>query len=655
MRTRWPFGGFFLKLYDEKYGTHEYEDYLRACREHPFTAEEEREWKENLRKANEELAHIIEEAEQKREANIHPMLIECPYGCIEPEPPDLTLPYQPKENPHACSDEAENASTEVAEEDSADIEVVPPEAVVLISTPTHSDETPKYLSDKIGESFQGWGNGRVLMDAGTGCGKSEFVINGLARWAVERMLELDHKNRILCLCPLTVLHTDLEKRRRETYLAEFGEEMSDGWDLYAEVLTVETYQYIEKLSKQNPEYLQKLLARNRIIVADECHYWSEYSSFNPNTHYSLDILLQAEKDHTVIYMSATGQKTWKLLEDVSGRKPNQVYQMPQSYRHVKAAYFYSRYNLVTILKSLPAGEKAIMFVELGDDLVEMQKIFGDAAGYYCSPNNEKYHKEFSDLDACIKNGETQKDIIFATKAVGVGIGLKDRGLKHIFIDQWNPIEVAQSLGRKRPLDDEDTCTVYFRNYGLDWYWGTKSGLNKFRNILANKLKPAEAYMAGTEEFEQYLKSAAPEVIQRRIDKSKILEHNVVEVYHFNPLGVKQVQDEISTLDDIMATADYPKSFTKYALFDLHQPIKAYRFKDLEQWLHAHLNQPMEKEQMREEILQFGYIEPYKDYDVGQVKLNDYLQGYHIKIMSGRDKKRKGNRDGTFWMLTQISD
>ena len=42
---------------------------------------------------------------------------------------------------------------------------------------------------------------------------------------------------------------------------------------------------------------------------------------------------------------------------------------------------------------------------------------------------------------------------------------------------------------------------------------------------------------------------------------------MVEGYHFNPLGVKQVQDEISTLDDIMATADYPKSFTKYALFD----------------------------------------------------------------------------------------
>ena len=29
-KTHWPFGGFFLKLSDEKNGTHEYEDYLKA-------------------------------------------------------------------------------------------------------------------------------------------------------------------------------------------------------------------------------------------------------------------------------------------------------------------------------------------------------------------------------------------------------------------------------------------------------------------------------------------------------------------------------------------------------------------------------------------------------------------------------------------------
>ena len=150
-------------------------------------------------------------------------------------------------------------------------------------------------------------------------------------------------------------------------------------------------------------------------------------------------------------------------------------------------------------------------------------------------------------------------------------------------------------------------------------------------------------------------SADAEVIQSRIDKSKLLEHNVVEGYHLNQLGVRQVQDEIDTLNDIIATDDYPKSFTQYALFNLHQPIEAYRFHDFDQWLHAHLHQPMEKEQLRKEILQFGYIEVYKDCAISQAKLNDYLQGYHVKIVSGRNKKRNGNRDDTFWMLTQLNN
>ena len=71
-------------------------------------------------------------------------------------------------------------------------------------------------------------------------------------------------------------------------------------------------------------------------------------------------------------------------------------------------------------------------------------------------------KSNSDLSVCVKDGRQLKDILFTTKAMGVGIGLKDRGVKHIFIDQWNPLEIAQSLGRKRSLDADDTCTVYFR-------------------------------------------------------------------------------------------------------------------------------------------------------------------------------------------------
>ena len=43
MKTRMPFGGFFLKLLDEQNGTCEYEEYQRKCEEEPLTEEEQKE------------------------------------------------------------------------------------------------------------------------------------------------------------------------------------------------------------------------------------------------------------------------------------------------------------------------------------------------------------------------------------------------------------------------------------------------------------------------------------------------------------------------------------------------------------------------------------------------------------------------------------
>ena len=543
-------------------------------------------------------------------------------------------------------------------EEVPEVEVVPAEAIVPLvqigeDAPAEKERWA-YASELIGDAFQHWGNGRVLLDMGTGRGKSEFVIRKMAGWAVDQFLKGNYDNRILMICPLTLLHEDLEKRRRAEYLMLFGDDSEEGWNLYKEVLTVITYQKLEQLCKgdvSDQRILQELLDRHRIIIADECHYWSEFSAFNINTHYSFDALLQAEKDHTVVYMSATGRDTWKLLEEKGGpTQSERIYRLPQYYEYVKAAYFYARHNLVTILKRLPAGEKAIVFMELGDDLAEMEKIFGDIAAYYCSPFNERYRKKYSDFSVCVKDGQQLKDILFTTKAMGVGIGLKDRGVKHIFIDQWNPLEIAQSLGRKRSLDADDTCTVYFRDYSLDWYWGTNSGLKRFRGMLLNKYLPAQAYMAGEEEFNKYLHSDNPEVIQKKIDKSKILEHNVVTGYHINPLGLQQVGHDLETLYDIMSSTNYPESFMKYAMFNLHQPIKEYRFKDLEDWLYAHLNQPMDSEEMTEKIMSFGYIEKYQGREPGQMGLNKFLLCYGVKIISDRENKRNENRDKTFWIL-----
>ena len=764
-KTRWPFGGFFLKLSDEQNGTHEYEDYLKECEgEKQMPEELEFHYSKDpkamtMQESLEEMGRLLrwnrmslEERRAELEAQkaatrateqaagdtpcamepesapdipqgtVLDEVLDNPPGVdrvldgVSGDAPEKAMDTAPDSVPDDGPDITEEAVPEAAEgnvpdeigtltaletlmqqevettrqaaepeteaegisslktpepaelqegcctgqeaEEALEVEVVPAEAIVPLGQIGGDAPAEKerwvYASELIGDAFQHWGNGRVLLDMGTGCGKSEFVIRKMAGWAVDQFLEGNYDNRILMLCPLTLLHEDLEKRRRAEYLMVFGDDLEERWDLYKEVLTVMTYQKLEQLCKgdvSNQRILQELLDRHRTIIADECHYWSEFSAFNINTHYSLDTLLQAEKDHTVIYMSATGRDTWQLLEEKGGlTQSERIYRLPQYYEYVKAAYFYARHNLVTILKRLPAGEKAIVFVELGDDLAEMEKIFGDTAAYYCSPFNERYRKKYSDLSVCVKDGQQLKDILFTTKAMGVGIGLKDRGVKHIFIDQWNPLEIAQSLGRKRSLDADDTCTVYFRDYSLDWYWGTNSGLKKFRGMLLNKYLPAQAYMAGEEEFDKYLHSENPEVIQKKIDQSKILEHNVVTGYHINPLGFQQVKHDLEILYDIMSSTNYPESFMKYAMFNLHQPIRAYRFKDLEDWLYAHLNQPMDSEEMTEKIMSFGYIEKYQGREPGQIGLNRFLLGYGVKIVSDRENKRNENRDKTFWIL-----
>lgn len=286
MKTKLPFDGFYLKLLDEQNGTHEYEEYLRNCKENPLTEEEQREWTESARAAIAELEQLNAEPEPTRQA-AEPEVEE--EGTSSPQTPE------PAELQEKCCavQEAEEAS---------EVEVVPAEAIVPLvkiggDAPAEKERWA-YASELIGDAFQHWGNGRVLLDMGTGRGKSEFVIRKMAGWAVDQFLKGNYDNRILMICPLTLLHEDLEKRRRAEYLMVFGDDSEEGWDLYKEVLTVITYQKLEQLCKgdvSDQRILQELLDRHRIIIADECHYWSEFSAFNINTHYSFDASYRQRK------------------------------------------------------------------------------------------------------------------------------------------------------------------------------------------------------------------------------------------------------------------------------------------------------------------------------------------------------------------------
>lgn len=634
-KTRWPFGGFFLKLSDEKNGPHEYEEYLRNCKENPLTEEEQREWTESARAVIAELEQLNAEPEPTRQA----AEAEGISGPQMPEPAEL-------QEGCCTGQEAEEAP-----------EVVPAEAIMPLGqiggdAPAEKERWA-YASGLIGDAFQHWENGRVLLDMGTGRGKNEFIIKRLVSWCVDEMLTNMIIGRVLCLCPLKTLHAEMLQRRMEAANAESdGEptEIAMTYDaLYEFMLEVQTYQYIEARYRNDPASLKKYLARFKYIVADECHYFTDFSSYGINTYLSLEVLQKAEADHVVIYMSATGEETYKLLEETAKIPEDRIYQLPQDYRHIKQKYFYSRKNLVMMLKSLPEDEKAVIFVSSGEDLLKMKEIFGDTAAYYCSDNNPKYGKRFNELTECVKDRELQKRYFFTTKAFGIGTEIKDRTVKHLYIDQWKPTDIIQSAGRKRPLDVDDTCTVYFRDYDADWYYGD---LKKFKAIVTEELKPAVAYLAGAEAFEVFRNSGMPDSINKKIRKCRIMEFDDAKgEYRVNLLGVRQLKRELELLNEMLETS-YKQVFAKYAPV-LAEETVPYCFDSVADWIKAYLNQPMLKEEMYESIMALKVFKEYKGRPMGQDILNRKLQIYGVEIITVREFKRNENRNKTFWKLIRI--
>ena len=640
-KTHWPFGGFFLKLSDEKNGTHEYEEYLRNCKENPLTEEEQREWTEGARAAIAELEQLNAEPEPTRQAAEPEAEAEGISSLQTPEPAELQ---------EGCC--AVQEAEEVPE-----VEVVPAEAIVpLVQTGGNAPaekERWAYASELIGDAFQHWGNGRVLLDMGTGRGKNEFIIKKLVSWRVDEMLKKTTIGRVLCLCPLNTLHAEMLQRRTEAAIAEVdGEPMEIAMTndaFYENMLEVRTYQNIETKYRNDPASLKKYLTGFKYIVADECHYFTDFSSYGMNTYLSLEVLQKAEADHVVIYMSATGEETYKLLEETSKTPEDRIYKLPQDYQHIKQKYFYSRENLVMMLKCLPEDEKAVIFVSSGEDLLKMKEIFGDTAAYYCSENNPKYGKMFNKLTECVKDRELQKRYLFTTKAFGIGTEIKDRTVKHLYIDQWKPTDIIQSTGRKRPLDVDDTCTVYFRDYDADWYYGD---LKKFKAIVTEELKPAVAYLAGAEAFEVFRNSGKPDSINNKIRKCKIMEFDDAKgEYRVNPLGVRQLKRELELLNEMLETS-YKQVFAKYAPV-LAEETVPYCFDSVVDWINAHLNQPMLKEDMYESIRALKVFKEYKGRPMGQDALNRKLQIYGVKIITVREFKRNENRNKTLWKLIRI--
>lgn len=331
----------------------------------------------------------------------------------------------------------------------------------------------KFLSEQIQiEQVEQWDNGKVVLDCATGMGKTTLINEVVAKVA-------GNKNAcVLFLSSRTAL-TEQQKQN----LTRLGVTNVD----------VKTYQWLENLlEKEGDEKVNEDTKLYAFIVCDECHYFTNDATFNDRTPVSYNWI---EKQPTVIYMSATGDVVFKYMKHKES--VDWYYYTDMDYSKVSTITFcHSDEHMIECIEKIyDSGEKAIIFMDkllkdggLGTRVhTPMMNWFLDHredCHFMCSRYREEY-EEINECDTAIKDGKFEKQFLFCTQALDVGVDIKDTKCKHAIVEMFDVDSVLQCLGRIR---DKENAHYYIRVYDKQTLVGKAHTL---KNNYIDKAKALE--------------------------------------------------------------------------------------------------------------------------------------------------------------------
>jgi len=293
-----------------------------------------------------------------------------------------------------------------------------------------------YLSECIPpDEIETWHPGDIIMIvANTGSGKSHFVKNTLREYLQSRELK--------CLYLLSRVRT------KEQFEAELPDD---------DAIVFMTYQTLEALSTKDS------MSQYDFIIADECHYFLDDSSFNNRTDISLDWILD-QKSATRILMTATGDGIEEYLNEQ--RIMFTQYRLIGNFNQIRKLNFFWHEDQLPLLAEqiILSGNKGIFFIQSAAKAHSLYQEFKDDGMFLCSSHNKDYAKYMDDTAVANLLEATHFDcsILFATTALDTGTNIKDKSLTSIVIDVTEPVKIIQCLGRKRFVSDDDYVDVYIK-------------------------------------------------------------------------------------------------------------------------------------------------------------------------------------------------
>ena len=601
------------------------------------------------------LAEVEEiEAERAREQAAKPQLPEPPTTTELPDtvPPAESVAIEPVPQPALEAIPADVISVPVQAD--ACLETAVPETPEEEPEPA---EEPRWISDLIGDEFKQWEPGLVAIEAMTGTGKTAFVLGPMLKWCVDechRTYGMRFK-KILYLCNRAPLREELIDALNK---AGVPNTRVDGYDVDTLVvweddahefsmMKVSTYQRYEEFLTKDPVRARREIQRFSCIVCDEAQYFFTDASFNENTTLSYRTIMKAKQHATVIAMTATPENMFTAWMRKGLLAQNRYYYLPKKMSHIRKALIYSNdLEREKLLNQIPDGEKALVLINDWAILRKLKDLYGDAVGCYCSVNNIR--GQIDALEDCIKDGKLQKRIVFTTEVLYNGISIKDKTLKHIFVETWEPLKIIQMQGRKRPVDETDTCTVYYRA-------PSRKRLAKKRDWNQYDLDTAEAWLDYEHEKpEKWNAILAQKDAQERIERCKALTYIHAEgTYQLNPMlvnNMRQMRDLLNALHDHGYRATMQERVWEKTL---QVSPREYRDVAITHYITDNFGKSMSKQELLAGLAEAGLYKPGKR-PIGQSILNGKLKKYHVQIGTITRKCRVNGKSTTltYWLLVQ---
>ena len=420
-----------------------------------------------------------------------------------------------------------------------------------------------------------------------------------------------------------------------------------------------------------------------MYICDEAHYFLSDSEFNLYTDIIYEYLISRTYEKTLLFMTATYRNIFNKIErDIKNQSRQEAikYFLPTDYSYVNKICWFRNGDLYGIIDDLlkNTDDKIMYFC---NSITKMRKLYNHYSptkghncdedenvihetkiqymDFYCSDTSDNkginFIKKYCSKDIIYRNSKTggysfNNRLLITTKALDNGVDFKDKKVKHIICDIFDLESAIQCLGRKRIIDECDTCTFYVRDY-------QSYELNLFHKKIVEQLEPVLLLKDNrTEWINRYGKD------REYKDYTIFFDFDYAHDWKINELRFeKLLSDEAIILDMKEKRTSYRDEIIKYlgeTVADKSIDMADVTQERVQDIIEIYLKNNVDRKLSKDEQGQFTNICDIRDRfnrqqtSIGQIK--KYLEvNYGFTVISKRFKEKK--RLVTYWIVKKLPD